>query len=152
MSNGHEQIDKLILNNNLKDFLIEAMQDETFAVGSADATRYKDAVSRHQLRQPPRNPYAHLQRQQSMNIDKILDKYTRPGIKATPNPKMPMPGFGALGAVAFLAPAIQELLYGAMGLDASGLEDEAPWFPEGSTYETAFPPGPSTIEPIKRNR
>jgi hypothetical protein len=59
-----------------------------------------------------------------------------------------MPGAGALGAIAFLAPAIQELLYHSMGLDPYGLEDEAPWFPEGSSYERALPSGPSRIEPI----
>jgi len=169
MSNGHDQIDKLIMNNTLKDFLVEAVQDETFTAGrvSDPLTRLQNnqwkvsktyspsnlqgMTSRQHLQAPrPQNPLAHLKRNPSMNIDRFLKSWKQvPGSKATPSPRVGMPGAGALGAVAFLAPAIQELLYHSMGLDPYGLEDET-WFnPEGSTYETAFPPGPSRIEPIK---
>lgn len=169
MSNGHNQIDKLIMNNTLKDFLVEAAQDETFTAGrvSDPLTRLQNnqwkvsktyspsrvginpqgMTSRQHLQaNRPQNPLAHLRNPQALNINKILDSMnkTKPGTKYTPRI-----GGGTLGSALFLAPAIQELLYGVMGLEPSGLEDET-WFnPEGSTYETAFPPGPSRIEPIK---
>ena len=152
MSNGHNQIDKLIMNNTLKDFLVEAAQDETFTAGNLSLPPvpregYPGMTSRQHLQSNrPLNPRAHLGNPQALNINKILDSInkTKPGTKYTPRI-----GGGTLGSALFLAPAIQELLYGVMGLEPSGLEDET-WFnPEGSTYETAFPPGPSRIEPIK---
>ena len=59
---------------------------------------------------------------------------------------------GPLVAAVTMAPLIQELIYMMMGLDAEGLENQPPEFPHlevGSSVETAFPSGPSRIEPIK---
>ena len=138
MANAHEQIDTLITTNTLKDFLTSAMQDEMFAAGGT-------LDFQHLQSRQPRNPLAHLKQPQAYNLDKVFAEIYggRKGAKGATR------GFGALGGAMALAPALQELLYRGMGLDPSGLEDEEPWFnPEGSSYETKYPPIPQRIESI----
>lgn len=175
MANAHEQIDTIITNNTLKDFLIAASQDETFAAGRVsdplrqlqsnqwkvskayNPTNPKALTTRQHLQSKlPQKPLAHLNKPEAYNLDRMLRALNK-GEKPLSVTRAPRggPGFGVLGGVMALAPALQELLYYSMGLDPSGLENQPPEFPHlsvGSSYEsgyeTKYPRIPQRIEPI----
>jgi len=169
MSYAHEQIDTEIAKNTLMDFLTSAVQDETATVaGGNDQDLLTELLAGGTM---GRNPNV----LEKMNYGKSREalKYSPTRMKefgrlAKPTssigitgykPKLPgginigtsiRPQFGGgLTAAVTLAPLLKELIHKAMGLDASGLEDEAPWFPEGSSYETNVLPIPPRIEPIR---
>ena len=157
MANAHEQIDTIITTNTLKDFLIAASQDETFAAGRVsdplgqlqsnqwkvskayNPTNPKALTTRQHLQSKlPQNPLAHLKKPQPYNLDKMVREMYGGGKGSG------VRGLGALGGAIALAPALQELLYYGMGLDPSGLENQPPEFPHldvGESVETkVFPP------------
>ena len=128
MSNAHEQIDTLITTNTLKDFLTSAMQDETFTAGTVGRTpNILERINRGKSIEALKHSPARRANLSNLNMKRLPG-----GIEMGRNVR---PQFGGpLVAAMTLAPALQELLYSSMGLDPSGLEDEAPWFPEGSPY------------------
>jgi|10_taG_2_1085330.scaffolds.fasta_scaffold06200_3 hypothetical protein len=157
MSYAHEQIDTEIAKNTLMDFLTSAVQDETATVaGGNGQDLLTELLAGGTMGRNP-NILERIYRGKSIEalkysparMNEIFSRgKTLPGGINIGTSIRPQFG-GGLTAAVTLAPLIKELIHRGMGLDASGLEDEAPWFPEGSSYETNVLPIPPRIEPIR---